>query len=86
MNYYGCFPPPDDWQAQMVTQTRPSFAGPGIVDFIDAWGHAVLYRMPGRVNKDSFDVYSMGPNGRDEGGTGDDIGNWPGSWPGRDAM
>ena len=43
----------------------------------DPWGNE--YRYLGgdaaRHNKDSFDLWSIGPDGQD--GTGDDIGNWP---------
>jgi general secretion pathway protein G len=40
----------------------------------DPWGHPYLYRMPGVHNPNSFDVYSMGPDGKAD--TNDDIGNW----------
>ena len=40
----------------------------------DAWGQELQYKCPGEINKDSFDVYSFGPDGKEGGG--DDIGNW----------
>ena len=40
----------------------------------DAWGHAFVYRQPGIHNKDSFDFFSVGPDGKAD--TADDIGNW----------
>jgi general secretion pathway protein G len=40
----------------------------------DAWGHEYKYTYPGTHNKDSYDLWSMGPNGID--GDADDIGNW----------
>jgi len=40
----------------------------------DPWGKAYVYRMPGVVNVDSFDVVSAGPDGKPW--TEDDIGNW----------
>ena len=40
---------------------------------LDPWGHEYLYRCPGAVNTDSYDLYSMGPDGKE--GTDDDIGN-----------
>lgn len=40
----------------------------------DAWGNDYQYRNPGRHNPTGYDIYSMGPDGRD--GTDDDIGNW----------
>lgn len=41
---------------------------------LDPWGHAYQYRNPGIFNTNSFDVYSLGPDGLDN--TADDIGNW----------
>jgi general secretion pathway protein G len=40
----------------------------------DPWGHDYKYAYPGTHNKDSYDLWSMGPNGID--GDSDDIGNW----------
>ena len=40
---------------------------------VDPWGHEYVYRYPGSHNSTGFDVFSMGPDGR-EGG--DDITNW----------
>ena len=40
----------------------------------DPWGRPYQYTAPGRHNADSFDVWSLGPDGAD--GTEDDIGNW----------
>ncbi|MEZ0229820.1 MAG: type II secretion system protein GspG, partial [Planctomycetota bacterium] len=40
---------------------------------LDAWGHPIDYRRPGRVHPRGWDLYSFGPNGVDEGGEGDDI-------------
>jgi general secretion pathway protein G len=41
----------------------------------DPWGNPYSYRSPGTRNAD-FDLYSMGPNGIDDGGGNDDIGDW----------
>jgi general secretion pathway protein G len=41
---------------------------------LDPWDHEYKFVAPGKHNPDSFDVWSMGPDGQD--GTGDDIGNW----------
>lgn len=41
---------------------------------IDPWGNSYQYRRPGKHNQDTYDVFSMGPDGQD--GTEDDIGNW----------
>jgi general secretion pathway protein G len=40
----------------------------------DPWGQPYQYCEPGRINSDSFDVWSMGPDRQDN--TADDIGNW----------
>lgn len=37
----------------------------------DPWGRPFVYRQPGKANPDGFDVYSLGPDGRD--GTPDDV-------------
>jgi glutaredoxin len=39
----------------------------------DAWGNPVIFRQPGPVHRRGFDLYSVGPNGIDEHGGGDDI-------------
>jgi type II secretion system protein G len=41
---------------------------------LDPWGHAYIYEHPGKHNPSSYDVMSMGPDGRVGGG--DDITNW----------
>jgi len=40
----------------------------------DPWGFDYIYECPGRHNPDSYDVQSIGPDGR--AGTDDDICNW----------
>jgi general secretion pathway protein G len=40
----------------------------------DPWGHELVYRCPGVHNPDTYDLYSVGPDGKE--GTDDDIGNW----------
>jgi type II secretion system protein G len=47
----------------------PYLKGPAPVD---PWGNPYQYRYPARLNPNSFDVYSRGPDGVDA--TGDDIG------------
>jgi general secretion pathway protein G len=39
----------------------------------DPWGHPYVYRQPGTNNPNGYDLYSLGPDGK-EGG--DDIDNW----------
>lgn len=41
----------------------------------DPWGSELQYKNPGEVRKDSYDLYSWGPDMKEGGG--DDIGNWP---------
>ncbi|MEZ0228025.1 MAG: type II secretion system protein GspG [Planctomycetota bacterium] len=40
---------------------------------LDAWGHMVKYVRPGPVHRNGWDLYSVGPDGIDEHGQGDDI-------------
>jgi general secretion pathway protein G len=40
----------------------------------DPWQNEYVYECPGKHNSGSYDVMSMGPDGRS--GTDDDIGNW----------
>ena len=40
---------------------------------VDGWGHPILYRCPGPVHGHGWDLYSVGANGIDERGGGDDI-------------
>jgi general secretion pathway protein G len=42
---------------------------------VDVWGNPLIYHSPGRKGA-AFDLFSCGPNGKDECGAGDDIGNW----------
>lgn len=46
-------------------------------EFIDPWGNPYVYICPGQVNVDSFDLSSLGKDGR-EGGEGEnaDINSW----------
>ena len=40
----------------------------------DPWGMDYIYEYPGKHNKNSYDIYSAGPDRQP--GTDDDIGNW----------
>jgi general secretion pathway protein G len=42
---------------------------------LDPWGNQYQFQAPGKINVDSFDVWSMGPDRAS--GSEDDIGNWP---------
>ncbi len=41
---------------------------------VDPWLNLYIYYYPGKHNADSFDLLSIGPDGKE--GTDDDIGNW----------
>ena len=45
------------------------------IDYVipDDWGRPFLYQCPGLHNKDSYDIWSLGPDGIE---SDDDIGNW----------
>jgi len=40
----------------------------------DPWGNPYIYEYPGKHNKNGYDLFSAGPDGKP--GTKDDIGNW----------
>ena len=41
---------------------------------VDPWGNPYVYLLPGARHKDSYDVYSMGPDGAQD--TEDDVAQW----------
>jgi len=41
---------------------------------VDPWGNPYIYYFPGKHNPNSYDLLSVGPDGKE--GTDDDIGNW----------
>ena len=41
---------------------------------VDPWGNPYVYYYPGKHNTTSYDLLSVGPDGKE--GTDDDIGNW----------
>ncbi len=45
----------------------------GVTKQLDAWEAPLVYRSPGPVHRNGWDLYSVGPNGVDEQGKGDDI-------------
>ena len=57
-------PNPAKWQGPYLERPVP----------LDPWGRPYQYSYPGRYNADSYDIWSLGPDGAD--GTEDDIGNW----------
>ena len=60
----GDLPNPAKWDGPYLEKTIP----------LDPWGRPYQYSAPGRYNVDSYDLWSLGPDGAD--GTEDDIGNW----------
>lgn len=59
---------PSDQEALSVLELRASSR------VRDGWGHPLVYRaVPGHGGR-PFQLRSVGPNGRDEGGGGDDVG------------
>mgnify|MGYP000954076572 CR=1 FL=1 len=55
---------PTKWQGPYLDQQIP----------LDPWDNPYYYAAPGRMNPDTYDVWSAGPDGQT--GTADDIGNW----------
>jgi len=59
-------------------KARPKWLGPYLdrkrSQLIDPWGAPYQYVVQGFMNKDRYDVWSLGPDGHN--GTEDDIGNW----------
>ena len=66
-----------DWQGPYMEFKESELEGGEI---IDAWGHPYVYISVNggspQHRERSFDLYSFGPNGTDDTGTGDDIYNW----------
>ena len=54
-------PRPRDWRGPYLRRELPT----------DPWGRPYLYRSPGTLNPDEYDLVSLGRDGR-EGGTGED--------------
>lgn len=42
----------------------------------DPWDQPYQFTQPGEKNTLSFDLWSIGPNGKNEKGEGDDVKNW----------
>lgn len=59
--------PPNDEDAE-------NWQGPYVFELpLDPWGNEYYYKYPGEHNTDSYDIWSMGPDGLS---SEDDIGNW----------
>lgn len=61
-------------QGKADTWKGPYIETPGGKLPMDPWQEPYQYRFPGVKNKDSYDLYSKGPDKTE--GTPDDIGNW----------
>jgi hypothetical protein len=79
----GSYPPEQSWSRSLVeilivddNWIDNSDFRVVIDDFYDAWGYPMRYRFPGIRNPQGYDIYSIGPDGHDDGGENDDIGNW----------
>jgi general secretion pathway protein G len=74
----GSYPKGKNGLQDLVTAPRnsSSWKGPYLSKDIplDQWGHAYIYECPGKHNPSSYDLMSMGPDGRVGGD--DDITNW----------
>lgn len=73
----GYYPKGRNGLEDLITQPRDAtnWKGPYLKDIPkDPWGNDYIYEYPGKNNVNGYDLYSMGPDGR-EGGD-DDITNW----------
>lgn len=79
----GFYPKGKSGLSDLVTQPRDAqnWKGPYMKNEIplDPWGNAYIYEFPGKRNANSYDLMSMGPDGRSGGD--DDISNWQQSTP-----
>ena len=72
----GRYPTSDEGLNALVNQPSNVTGWKGYIKTVnnDPWGHPYVYRYPGVQNKNGYDLFSMGPDGREGGG--DDIDNW----------
>jgi hypothetical protein len=81
--------PPGAGTAALRKKLKDAGAGRGIAalavdrdgEILDPWGRPLRYRAPGESHRDSYDLYSTGPNGLDERGGGDDLANFDPRFP-----
>lgn len=80
----GAYPETDEGM-DMLLQSRDEvdderYKGPYLQNdrIEDPWGNPFEYRSPGDVHEDGFDLWSRGPDGKDNDGKedSDDIKNW----------
>jgi general secretion pathway protein G len=78
----GSYPTTEEGLAALMTppaNKADRWRGPYLIEdtklpILDPWGEPYQYRCPGVRNKNSYDLWSKGPDKTD--GTEDDIGNW----------
>jgi general secretion pathway protein G len=72
----GHYPTNDEGLAALVNQPSNAKNWRAYVKQLksDPWGNPYVYRNPGQINRNSYDLFSMGKDGREGGG--DDIGNF----------
>ncbi len=56
----------------------PYISDMSVEELKDPWGNAFVYRSPGEFHPDSYDLWSCGPDSKDDGGRerSDDVKNW----------
>jgi len=81
---HGVFPPPEDGGLALLSTTVDKRLGcyfrlskvhrDDAGRIVDYWKRPLIYRIHNeRPNRQRLELYSVGPNGKDEGGQGDDI-------------
>jgi general secretion pathway protein G len=76
----GFYPRGKDGLRALISKPNdaPNWKGPYLDEQrgipMDQWGKPYSYQCPGKINPNSYDISSAGPDGRE--GTEDDIGNW----------
>lgn len=68
---------PKDFKKEDERYTGPYMEGT-IEELRDSWNQPYEYRFPGEMNEDGFDLWSRGPDQKDDGGKegSDDVKNW----------
>jgi len=64
---------PDSVDEESDKWTQAYIEG-SIEELVDPWGHPYHYRFPGDVNEKEYDLWSEGPDGKED--TDDDIVSW----------
>lgn len=64
---------PPDGTDEAKAKNWPYLAG-GEKGLQDPWGRPYRYRFPGEKNADGFDLWSVGPDGKED--SGDEVTNW----------